>query len=51
MNWCYNKSDLLKYCQKYKEITNFWNERMPDFILNIQYENIISNTKKKYIKY
>ena len=19
MNWCYNKSDLLKYCQKYKE--------------------------------
>lgn len=47
MNWCYNKSDLLKYCQKYKEITDFWNEILPDFVLNIQYEDLISNTKNE----
>ena len=50
MNWCYNKSDLLKYCQKYKEITDFWNEILPDFVLNIQYEDLISNTKKEVNK-
>ncbi len=50
MNWCYNKSDLLKYCQKYQEITNFWNQILPDFILNVEYENIISNTKKEVKK-
>ena len=50
MNWCYNKSDLLKYCQKYQEITDFWKQIMPDFILNIQYENLISNTKNEVNK-
>ena len=50
MNWCYNKSDLLKYCQKYQEIADFWNQIMPDFILNIQYENLISNTKNEVNK-
>ena len=50
MNWCYDKSDLLKYCQEYQEITNFWNQIMPDFILNIEYENIISNTKNEVNK-
>ena len=50
MNWCYNKSDLLKYCQKYKEITDFWNDKIPDFVLNIQYEDLISNTKKEVNK-
>ena len=50
MNWCYNKSDLLKYCKKYKEITDFWNEILPDFILNIQYEDLISDTKNEVNK-
>ena len=50
MNWCYNKSDLLKYCQKYQEITNFWNQKLPDFILNVEYESIISNTKNEVNK-
>ena len=54
MNWCYNKSDLLKYCLNYQEIASFWKQKLPEFILNVQYENVISNTKnevKKILKF
>lgn len=45
MNWCYDKSDLLNYCINYSELMSFWEIKIPNYILNIEYENIISNTK------
>lgn len=54
MNWCYNKSDLLNYCLNYQKIIEFWNQKIPNFILNIQYEDVVSNTEseiKKLLKF
>ena len=45
MNWCYNKSDLLNYCLNYKKLMDFWNSKNPGHIFNINYEDLISNTK------
>ena len=54
MNWCYNKSDLLSYCLNYQKMIEFWNQKIPEFILNIQYEDVVSNTEneiKKLLKF
>ena len=45
MNWCYDKSDLFNYCLNYTKLMKFWNINIPNFILDVEYENIISNTK------
>ncbi len=50
MNWCYDKSDLLNYCLNYRDLMNFWNELFPDFILNVKYEDLISNTETEIRK-
>ena len=44
MNWCFDKSDLLNYCLNYKKLMKFWNNKISNYILNINYENLISNT-------
>jgi tetratricopeptide (TPR) repeat protein len=45
MNWCYDKTDLLNYCQKYSDLMEFWTNKIPNFILDVKYENLISNTE------
>ena len=50
MNWCYDKSDLLNYCLNYKELMHYWNTLFPNFILNIKYENLISDTETEVRK-
>ena len=50
INWCYDKSDLLNYCLNYKELMNHWNNLFPNFILNVKYEDLISNTETEVRK-
>tara|TARA_B100001063_G_scaffold70843_1_gene64933 strand:+ start:941 stop:2500 length:1560 start_codon:yes stop_codon:yes gene_type:complete len=50
MNWCYDKSDLFNYCFNYKKLMKFWHIKIPNFILDVEYENIISDTKNEVQK-
>ena len=43
LNWSYNKIDLLKFCKHYDDLIKFWNKKIPNSILNINYEDIINN--------
>ena len=44
--WKYNETELIKYYNLYKEIMLFWNSKLNEKILNIQYENLVNNSEK-----
>ena len=44
--WKYNENELIKYYYLYNEIMSFWNSQLNDCILNIQYEDVIIDSKK-----
>jgi len=53
-NWTYNKSNLFAYYQNYHELMNFWNSKLPNFIYNCKYEDLIANSEieiQKLIKF
>jgi hypothetical protein len=50
MNWCYNKKDIATYYKNYRELMNFWQTKMPEFIYNINYEKLVSNKKNEINK-
>ena len=39
MNWSYTQENIAKYYNLYKDIMNFWNETIGEFIYEINYEN------------
>ena len=43
-DWCYNEKNLIQYYKLYLETINFWKEKLPNFIYEIQYENLIKNS-------
>tara|TARA_B100001121_G_scaffold218973_1_gene192266 strand:- start:8384 stop:9940 length:1557 start_codon:yes stop_codon:yes gene_type:complete len=45
MNWCYDKKDLFNYCSNYKKLMEFWNSTIPEFLFNINYEDLITNSE------
>ena len=50
----YEMKDIVDYYNLYADLMKYWNNLLPDFIFNIKYENLISETKKetqKLIKY
>ena len=47
INFAYNISEIVEYYNYYDDLMNFWKKVFPDFIYNIKYENLISNTKKE----
>ena len=42
-NWTYNTTDILNYYKNYKNLMDFWKMKLPNFIYNCSYENIITN--------
>jgi tetratricopeptide (TPR) repeat protein len=42
-NWTYNQTDILNYFKNYKTLMNFWNLKIPNFIYECKYEDIINN--------
>jgi tetratricopeptide (TPR) repeat protein len=50
VDWSYDKDDLLNFCKLYKKIMKFYNSKLSDFILNVQYEDIINNTEQEIRK-
>ena len=43
LGWTYNQDYLIQYIKYYKDLMNFWNERLKDFIYDYQYENLVDN--------
>ena len=54
LNFTYAQEDLVEYFNHYQELMNFWKLHNSDMILDIKYENLISNNEdeiKKIIKF
>ena len=54
MNWSFDESDIGKYYNGYKNLMNFWNTKIPNFIYDLNYENLVKNQEeeiKKLIKF
>ena len=50
----YDIEEIVEYYNLYKDIMGHWNNLLPNFIFNIKYENLISNTEheiKKLLKF
>ena len=45
LNWSYDQKDLLNFYLNYQSLMEFWAEKIPNFIHDIQYENLINNPK------
>ena len=41
--WCYNDKNLIRFIKAYEDLMIFWNNKLPDHIYNLEYENLISN--------
>ena len=46
-HWCYNKKELVDCYKLYIDLMDFWNEKLPDEIYNIKYEDLVGNPKNK----
>ena len=54
MNWCYDQTDVARYYKLYENLMMFWKSKLPDFIYDIKYEDLVSNQEqeiKKLIKF
>ena len=47
LNWCYNEKELSTYYNLYFDLMNFWKEKIPDFIYEAKYEEIVSNQENE----
>ena len=45
INYSYNLNHIVEYYNLYNDLMNYWNNLFPDFIFNLKYENLISNTE------
>ena len=45
--WCYDQTELGKYYNLYKDLMNFWNDLLPNYIYNIKYEDLVSDQEKQ----
>ena len=47
MNWAYDQKDIATYYNIYSEIINFWERKIPNFIINLNYDLLISKPEKE----
>ena len=50
LNFTYSQEDLVEYFNHYQELMNFWKLHNSDMILDIKYENLISNNEDEIKK-
>tara|TARA_B100000780_G_C21096997_1_gene442490 strand:- start:186 stop:1775 length:1590 start_codon:yes stop_codon:yes gene_type:complete len=46
-NWTYNQDNLLNYYNNYRKLMSFWEKKLPNFIYECKYEDIINNPNNK----
>ena len=49
INYSYDLNQIVEYYNLYYDLMHHWNNLLPNFIFNIKYENLISNTKDEII--
>tara|TARA_B110000027_G_scaffold129064_1_gene150189 strand:+ start:3223 stop:4782 length:1560 start_codon:yes stop_codon:yes gene_type:complete len=47
LNFSYDQDDLSKFYKEYIDLMSFWNNNIPQFIHNIKYEELISNSENE----
>ena len=43
LTWAYDQSCLIEYVKNYKDLMKFWKNKMPNFIYDCEYENLVNN--------
>ncbi|MDC6469699.1 sulfotransferase [Candidatus Pelagibacter sp. Uisw_099_02] len=54
MNWSYDQTDVARYYNLYDNLMLFWKKKIPNFIYDVKYEDLVSNHEveiKKLIKF
>ena len=54
MDWAYSQDNIISYIKIYKEVMNFWKEKIPNYIYDLHYEDLVNNQEemsKKIIKF
>ena len=52
--WCYDEENLVQYYKIYNRIINYWKTKIPNFLSDIKYEDLITEPKlhiKNLLKY
>jgi tetratricopeptide (TPR) repeat protein len=47
LGWTYNENDILKFISAYLDLMKFWKNKMPNFIYECNYENLVNNQEKE----
>ena len=47
VNWAYSQTKILSFYKDYHLIMKFWKNKIPDFIYDISYEELITNPRDK----
>ena len=50
MDWSYDQKDIAEYYNAYSELMKFWTKKLPNYIYNANYENIVSNKETEIKK-
>ena len=43
MDWSYDKDNIIKFVKLYKNLIQFWKNKIPNYIYEMNYENLIKN--------
>ena len=47
MDWAYDQNDIATYYNIYSEMIKFWNKIIPNFIVNLDYDLLITNPESE----
>ena len=50
VNFAYNIDEIVKYFNLYYDLMDYWNNLLPNFVYNLNYENLILNTESEIRK-
>ena len=49
INYAYDLNNIVEYYLLYQDLMNYWNKLFPNFIFNVKYENLVTNTKNEIV--
>jgi len=47
LNWCYDQKELTSYYNLYSDLMKFWEQKIPQFIYQADYESIVKNQEEE----
>ena len=47
MDWSYDQKDIGEYYKLYEKLITFWKEKLPSFVYEAKYENIVKNPEEE----